>query len=203
MRIHPDVLTVDLAAASAYYDSIDRRLGDRLSQVVVDAISQIEANPLLFSEYVPGFRRVVLVPFPSSSTTCPSPSWVPTPGPRRSRRSSKPSCALVESTPESRTTSIYGCCSSAIDSPLMRCAPPLGRHSPGEAPSYPRESPRGSAMSMRMIRELLPNGAHSSHVASGPHPTSAPCSGTCATLHSPSSSRPASPMRRRARLHGR
>ena len=64
LRVHPDVLNVDVPAAADYYDEIDLKLGDRLSQLIVDAINQIEAQPLLFAEYVPGFRRVVLVPFP-------------------------------------------------------------------------------------------------------------------------------------------
>ena len=50
--------------ATAYYDEIDPSLGDRLSQSIVDAFHQIEAHPLVFAEYVTGFRRVVLVPFP-------------------------------------------------------------------------------------------------------------------------------------------
>ncbi|MCA0323781.1 MAG: hypothetical protein LCH60_14695 [Actinobacteria bacterium] len=50
--------------ATAYYDEIDPKLGDRLSELIVHAINQIEAHPLVFAEYVTGFRRVVLVPFP-------------------------------------------------------------------------------------------------------------------------------------------
>lgn len=64
LRVHPGVLSVDLPEATAYYDEIDPDLGDRLSRLIVDALHQIEAHPLVFAEYVPGFRRVVLVPFP-------------------------------------------------------------------------------------------------------------------------------------------
>jgi len=64
LRVHPDVLSVDVPEATAYYDEIDPNLGDRLSQLIVDALHQIEAHPLVFAEYVTGFRRVVLVPFP-------------------------------------------------------------------------------------------------------------------------------------------
>jgi hypothetical protein len=64
VRVHPDVLSVDVPEAIAYYDEIDVSLADRLTQAIVDAINQIEAHPLVFAEYVPGFRRVVLVPFP-------------------------------------------------------------------------------------------------------------------------------------------
>ena len=64
LRVHPDVLIVDIPEATAYYDKIDPNLGDRLSQLIVDALHQIETHPLIFAEYVTGFRRVVLVPFP-------------------------------------------------------------------------------------------------------------------------------------------
>lgn len=64
LRVHPDVLSVDVPEATAYHDEIDPNLADRLSRLIVDALHQIEAHPLVFAGYVTGFRRVVLVPFP-------------------------------------------------------------------------------------------------------------------------------------------
>lgn len=64
LRVHPDVLSVDVPEATAYHDEIDPNLADRLSRLIVDALHQIEAHPLVFAECVTGFRRVVLVPFP-------------------------------------------------------------------------------------------------------------------------------------------
>lgn len=64
LRVHSDVLSVDLPEATAHYDEIDPKLGDRLSQLIVDALHQIKAHPIVFAEYVTGFRRVALVPFP-------------------------------------------------------------------------------------------------------------------------------------------
>ncbi len=40
LRVHPDVLGVDVPEATAYYDEIDPNLGDRLSQLIVDALHQ-------------------------------------------------------------------------------------------------------------------------------------------------------------------
>lgn len=50
LRVHPDVIDIDLAAATAYYDEVDPRLGDQLAQLVIDALDQIEARPLIFAE---------------------------------------------------------------------------------------------------------------------------------------------------------
>ncbi|MEI2671110.1 MAG: hypothetical protein V9G13_08270 [Marmoricola sp.] len=55
LRVHSDVLSVDLPEATAHYDEIDPKLGDRLSQLIVDALHQIEAHPIVFAEYVTGF----------------------------------------------------------------------------------------------------------------------------------------------------
>lgn len=45
LRVHPDVLSVDVPEATAYYDEIDPNLADRLSQLIVDALQQIDAHP--------------------------------------------------------------------------------------------------------------------------------------------------------------
>ncbi|TXJ03895.1 MAG: type II toxin-antitoxin system RelE/ParE family toxin [Aeromicrobium sp.] len=64
LRVHPDVINSDVPAALAYYDQIDRALGDRFGQLISDVLDGITKHPLFGREYLPGFRRVVTVPFP-------------------------------------------------------------------------------------------------------------------------------------------
>lgn len=96
LRVHPDVLSVDVPDATAYYDEIDPKLGDRLSGLIVHAINQIEAHPLVFVEYLTGFRRVVL---PVASRRLWQNAWTPLPPhrgePGRRRQQCVARCAAL------------------------------------------------------------------------------------------------------------
>ncbi|MCL2850226.1 MAG: type II toxin-antitoxin system RelE/ParE family toxin [Micrococcales bacterium] len=62
-KVHPGVLA-DLADARNYYREIDPALAARFFLSYANSLQHIRKNPLVPREYVPGWRRVVLVPFP-------------------------------------------------------------------------------------------------------------------------------------------
>lgn len=64
LRVHPDLMGSDVPEVTSYYDAISRALGDRITQAIADALERIESHPLAYREYLTGFRRIVLVPFP-------------------------------------------------------------------------------------------------------------------------------------------
>ncbi|MDR3068737.1 MAG: type II toxin-antitoxin system RelE/ParE family toxin [Cellulomonas sp.] len=63
LRVHPDLLA-DVAEALDYYRQVDPALAARFFNSYTQGLRWIRGNPLAAREYVPGFRRVVLVPFP-------------------------------------------------------------------------------------------------------------------------------------------
>ena len=64
LRVHPDVLD-DLREAITYYrDLDDPALPERFVNAYAEALNQIEAHPQAGREYLPGYRRVVALPFP-------------------------------------------------------------------------------------------------------------------------------------------
>jgi len=63
LRVHPELIN-DLAEAVAYYGTQDVALPGRLIEAYVESLRRIAANPLIGREYLPGYRRVVALPFP-------------------------------------------------------------------------------------------------------------------------------------------
>ncbi len=64
LRVHPDVVAVDLAEAITYYAQLDPSLPERLADDFASGLRWIEAHPILLREYLTGWRRVLLTTFP-------------------------------------------------------------------------------------------------------------------------------------------
>lgn len=63
IRVHPELLD-ELKAALDYYRTIDPALPERFLSAYAARLGSISQHPLAAREYMPGFRRLVLAPFP-------------------------------------------------------------------------------------------------------------------------------------------
>ncbi|MFV0463013.1 MAG: type II toxin-antitoxin system RelE/ParE family toxin [Nostocoides sp.] len=64
LRVHPEFLD-DLRDAIDYYRSQDDPiLPERFVDAYAEALTHVEEHPLTGREYLPGYRRVVAIPFP-------------------------------------------------------------------------------------------------------------------------------------------
>lgn len=64
LRVHPEVIDSDLAEAVGYYADLDPSLPERLADDFASGLRRIEAHAAVLSEYLPGWRRVLLRTFP-------------------------------------------------------------------------------------------------------------------------------------------
>jgi hypothetical protein len=62
-RVHPNLVN-DIAEAIAYYGAQDGELPGRFIEAYAASLRRIEEYPLMVREYLLGYRRVVVLPFP-------------------------------------------------------------------------------------------------------------------------------------------
>jgi len=62
-RVHPAV-SEDIVEALDYYEAQDPALREHFVDAYVKALTTIQERPFLGREYAPGFRRLIVRPFP-------------------------------------------------------------------------------------------------------------------------------------------